>query len=104
MSDTNNHFGPSFASFAPQGVIEQMQHWGAMWAEGAREQLDHWAGATQQLEGWQREGMQRATEATDEMAKLVKSSLEYGNTLAEQWRTSSVEAFRRTLELVTPKA
>lgn len=104
MSETNTQSNPFVPGFGPQEVFAQMQQFGMQWARTAREQLDQWVGAAETIDGWQREGVQRAGEATEEMAKLVKSGLEYGGTLAEQWRTSSVEAVRRTIDMVAPKA
>ena len=104
MTETNTQSNPFISGFAPQEAFAQMQQFGAQWAESVREQLDQWVGAAEQLDGWQREGLQRAGEAAEEMAKLVKSGLEYGGTVAEQWRVTSVEAVRRTIDLVAPKA
>ena len=104
MSETNTQSNPVAPGFAPQDVLLQMQQFSTQWLTSAREQLDRWEGAAEQLETWQREGMERATEVTDEMAKLMRSGVEYGNKLFEQWRSTGAEAARRSLELVTPKA
>ena len=102
MSESKTQSNPFLNVFGPQELLSQRQHAMTQWADSAREQLDHWVGTAEQIEGWQREGMQRAGEATEEVAKLMRTGIEYGGRLAEQWRSTSVEAVRRTIDLVTP--
>ncbi len=91
-------------TFAAQDVLTQMQQFQAQWGQMAREQLDRWVEATEQLTTWSQQGTQRVEQASDEASRLFKSTLDYGRKLAEQWHTASIDAARRAVDMVAPTA
>jgi hypothetical protein len=99
MSKSTPQSPANGANFAPQDFLSQMQQMMAPWATMAQQQLDRWLSTSEQMAAWQREGVERMEAATDEVGKLVKSSLSYSAKLAEHACTTSVDATRRCLDL-----
>jgi hypothetical protein len=75
-----------------------MAQWGKLW----QDQLEHLDSTTEEAVKLQQHGVARTGQAIDEMATLGKASLQYGNRLGAEWRRVSLEAWRRSAEIMTP--
>lgn len=52
----------------------------------------------------EKKGADRARQAIDEYAKLMKATLDYNLELSSEWRRLALESTRRCTELFQPKA
>lgn len=104
MTQSKATKGPESSSSPFGEVPSHMQQFAAQWAASAQEQLVRLEQTTAQLAAWQKEGVARAQEAAEEATRLAKSSIEYGTKLAEQWQAAAMDAARKTIEMVTPRA
>lgn len=73
------------------GSFSQPQQFVDAWTKMTAEQLARFEQMTAQYEEMQQKAMERAFEAIDESARLMKESLTYATKLSEEWRKISVE-------------
>lgn len=82
----------------------QPQQFFDVWSQLAREHLARLESLSEQVGKLQGQGVQRAHQAIDESAKLMKASMDYATELGAEWRKLGLEATRKTAEIMTPKA
>jgi hypothetical protein len=104
MASSKTTENPSADPQSPFGAAQNFfthpqQIWGT-WGRMAREQLDGAEAWSAELAKLGTQGRARMHEATDEMAKLVKSSIEHAVGLGETWRALGFAHTRRTLDLL----
>ena len=73
----------------------QPQQFLETWAQLTAEQMARIEQMTAQVEELQAKSLERAYEAIDESAKLMKESLAYAAKLSDEWRKITVEAGKR---------
>ena len=96
---TNNGNSEPFA--AVQNAFSQSQQFWSSWGKNAKEQLEGWEKAASDFTSLQDQGIRRAEEAADEMAKLFKASMAYVNQFSSQMRDMSMDAAKRTIEMMS---
>ncbi len=69
-----------------------------LWTRTAKEHLERMEQLGEQLAKAQGQGVERAQQAIDESAKLMKESLSYGLTLSNEWRKLNLEMVKKTGE------
>lgn len=69
-----------------------------LWTRAAKDQLERMEQLGEQLAKAQGQGVERAQQAIDESAKLMKESLAYGLTLSNEWRKLNLEMVKKTGE------
>ena len=85
---------------AMQNAFSQSQQFWGAWGKNAQEQLQSWEKATGDFANLQDQGIRRAEEAADEMAKLFKASMAYFGEFASQMRDMSLDAAKRGVEMM----
>jgi hypothetical protein len=86
-------FIPGFTQ--PQQFLE-------MWAKAAKDQMDRMEQLGEQLGKVQGQSVERAQQAIDESAKLMKESMSYALTLSNEWRKLGIDITRKTTQGMTP--
>jgi hypothetical protein len=86
---------------AAQHAVSQTQQFWAAWGKHAYEQIASWDKAVRELGGWQDQGVRKVEESAEEAAKLFKASIGYMNELAGQAQTMTIEAAKRTVDLMS---
>ncbi|MBK7578757.1 MAG: hypothetical protein IPI67_01010 [Myxococcales bacterium] len=69
-----------------------------LWTRAAKEQLERMEQLGEQLAKTQGQGVERAQQAIDESAKLMKESLAYGLSLSNEWRKLNSELSKKATE------
>ena len=72
------------------------------WRKAMEDGLDRMRGACEEFGRVEAQGAVQARTAIDEGARLMRESVQYATTLSAEWRRASLEATRRTLEMMTP--
>lgn len=98
-ANTNNASSEPFA--AVQNAFSQSQQFWGAWGKNFKEQLESWEKAASDFTSLQDQGIRRAEESADEMAKLFKASMAYMNQFSSQMREMSIDAAKRTVEMMT---
>lgn len=70
------------------------------WNRMAKDQLVRLEALSEQMTKLQGQHVERAHEAVDETAKLVKESLQYTSQLATEWRKLGLETTRKATEMM----
>ncbi|MBK6514581.1 MAG: hypothetical protein IPM79_32810 [Polyangiaceae bacterium] len=73
------------------GSFTQPQQFVDAWTKMTAEQVARFEQMTAQYEEMQQKAMERAFEAIDESARLMKESLSYATKLSDEWRKITVE-------------
>jgi hypothetical protein len=100
-TDAKTSNGASEPFAAMQNAFSQSQQFWSAWGKGAKETLENWEKAATDMGGLQDQGIRRAEEAADEMAKLFKASLAYVHQFNSQMRDMSIDAYKRTIDLMS---
>ncbi|MBI5545787.1 MAG: hypothetical protein HY901_18005 [Deltaproteobacteria bacterium] len=74
------------------------------WAKMMTEQSQRITAIVDEMAKLESRGMEQFRVAIEESTRLTKSALEYQAQLAGEWRKMAVEAARRSVEMITPKA
>jgi hypothetical protein len=69
-----------------------------LWTRTAKEQVERMEQLGEQLAKAQGQGVERAQQAIDESAKLMKESMTYALTLSNEWRKMNLELVKKTGE------
>ena len=69
-----------------------------LWTRAAKEHVERIEQLSDQLGKAQGQGVERAQQAVDESAKLMKESLSYALTLSSEWRKLNLELVKKTSE------
>lgn len=80
-------------------VLSQLQQF---FTRVMTDQGDRVASAMSEYARVEQKGAEQARVAADEWSRLAQASMTYGLELSEQWRKLSLEATRRTFDLMTP--
>lgn len=82
----------------------QPQQFFEMWTAAAKEQTARMEQLNAEMAKLQGQNVERAQQAIDECAKLMKESLSYALTLSNDWRKLGIEITRKTAQGMTPGA
>jgi hypothetical protein len=74
------------------------------WKKLVDEQMARVSSMYEEFARFEDKGLERTRAAVDEMAKLVKDSVAYAGQYAAEWRRVSLEAAKRTADLMTRRA
>ena len=88
-------FYPGFTQ--PQQILD-------MWTKATKDHLDRMEQLGEQLSKAQGQGVERAQQAIDESAKLMKESMTYALNLSREWQKLSLEMTKKATESVTTGA
>lgn len=80
----------------------QPQQFFAAWTKLATENLTRLEALESQMKDVENQNVERASEAIDEAAKLMKASLSYWQEMSQAWRQQSVEATKQVASMVNP--
>jgi hypothetical protein len=69
-----------------------------LWTRAAKEHVERMEQLGEQLAKAQGQSVERAQQAIDEGAKLMKESLSYGLSLSSEWRKLNVEVMKKASE------
>jgi hypothetical protein len=69
-----------------------------LWTRAAKDHLDRMEQLGEQLAKAQGQGVERAQQAVDESAKLMKESLSYALTLSNEWRKLNLDMAKKASE------
>jgi hypothetical protein len=81
-------------------AFTQPQQFSETWTRMAKEQLARLEGLAEQMAKLQGQHVERAQEAIDESARLMKESISYANQLGAEWRKLSLETTRKATEMM----
>jgi hypothetical protein len=81
----------------PQQVLE-------LWAQMGQEHVARMDQMAEQIQKAQAQAAERAAEAIDESARLMKETMTYATQLSAEWRKITLEATRKAAEMAAPKA
>ena len=84
------------ADESPFGTMPGMEMWRSM-MEAQTERFEKMVGEMERLE---KERHERALSAFDDVTQLLKSGIEYQAQLTEQWRKLSLEAARKSAQML----
>jgi hypothetical protein len=73
----------------------QSQQFFTAWQQMVRDHLVRVEALSSQIAEAEQQGYERAGEAVDEWAKLMKSSLDYAQKLNGEWRKQTIEATKQ---------
>ncbi len=79
------------------------QQFAENWKKMAGEPMKQFEEVIANINTMQEQSVERASDAIDGSAKLVKDSLRYSQELTQQWRKLSLDASKRAAEMMTPK-
>jgi hypothetical protein len=82
----------------------QPQQFIDLWVKATQEHVARMDQAAAEIQKAQGQAVQRAAEAIDESARLMKESLAYATQLSAEWRKVTLEATKKAAESVSPKA
>lgn len=88
--------------FFPQ--FTQPQQFFAAWTKMATENLTRLEALEAQMKEVENQNAERATEAIDEAAKLMKASLTYWQDMSQAWRAQSMETTKQVATMMNPTA
>lgn len=71
-----------------------------MWRSMMEAQSERFEKVLSEMERLEKERHERAVGAIDDVAKLMKSSIEYQRELTDQWRKAGLDAARKGAELM----
>lgn len=74
--------------------FSQPQQFFELWTKAAKENLARLETLSAQMQKLQGQGIDRAHEAIDESAKLMKESLTYAQTLGLEWQKLTLETIK----------
>jgi hypothetical protein len=80
----------------------QPQQFMAAWKKMVDDQVGRVDSMNEQYAAAETQSHERAGDAIDEYAKLLKASLDYSRELASTWRAHSIEATKQAARLMTP--
>jgi hypothetical protein len=86
--------------FFPQ--FTQPQQFFSAWTKMATDNLAKLEAAQAQMKSAEDQQVQRAGEAIDEAAKLMKASLSYWQDMSQAWRKQSVDATKQAATMINP--
>jgi len=86
-----------------QQVYTQTQQAFDAWKKVVDENIARMGSMYEELAKFEGKGVDQARTAIDEFSKLCKESLSYATQFSSEWRRVSLEATRRTAELMTPR-
>jgi hypothetical protein len=92
-SQAQHPFFPSLPGFPAMPGLDA-------WRSVMEAQTERFEKMTAELERMERERHERALTALEDMAKLMKSTLEYQRELTTEWRKMGLEAAKKSAELV----
>jgi len=75
-----------------------------VWTKMTSEQIARMDQMADQLHKLNGQAVEKAREAIDETARLMKESISYATALSTEWRKITVDATKKAAEMVTPKA
>ena len=73
-------------------------------AKMMEDQLDRMQAFQAEIAKLEAKGMEHARQAIDEAARLWKESISYGAQLTAAWRNLAIDATRRSVDAMTPRA
>jgi hypothetical protein len=100
-TDAKTNNGVTEPLAAMQNAFSQSQQFWSAWGKNAQEQLEGWEKAVTDFSSLQDQGIRRAEEAADEMAKLFKASMAYVNQFTSQMRDMGMDAAKRGIEMMS---
>jgi hypothetical protein len=74
------------------------------WSKALRQQLERFEAMSTEADRVHGQGLERAHQAIDETAKLMKDSLDYAGQLGTEWRKWWLGAVKQTTDLANPGA
>jgi len=74
----------------------------AAWASMIEAQNERFEQMLSEMERMEKERHERMLSSLDDMTQLIKSGVEYQTQLTSQWRQMSLDAARKSVELMTP--
>ncbi|NUP11250.1 MAG: hypothetical protein HOW73_34830 [Polyangiaceae bacterium] len=80
------------------GPFTQSQQFLDVWTKLTSEQIARFEQMTAQYEEAQQKALERACEAIDETARLMKESISYAAHLSDEWRKIAVEQGKKAAE------
>ncbi len=80
--------------------FSQPQQFFTAWSQAAKEHLGRLEALQAQLHKQQGQNVERACEAIDESAKLMRESLTYSQTLAVEWQKLGVESLKQSIDMM----
>jgi len=86
-----------------QQVYTQTQQAFDAWKKVVDDQLARMGSMYEEMAKFEGKGVEQARNAIDEFSKLMKESLSYATQFSGEWRRVTLEATRRTAELMTPR-
>jgi hypothetical protein len=91
-------------SQAQQNFTAQQQQAFDAWKKLVDEQIARLGSFYEEFAKVESKGTEQARASIDEFAKVTKEALSYASQYSSEWRRVSLEAARRTAELLTPRA
>lgn len=89
-------------SQAQQMNYDQQQAFEA-WKKVVDDQIARMGSLYEEVAKFEGKGIEQARTAIDEFAKAMKESISYATQYTAEWRRVTMEAARRTAELMTPR-
>jgi hypothetical protein len=84
-----------------QTISEQQKKAMEAWRKSVDDQIARMGSVYEEFAKSESKSVEQARTAIDEFAKVMKESLNYATQYAGEWRRLSLEATRRTAELMT---
>lgn len=75
-----------------EGKIEELN---TFWAETTRENIERMASVYDQFAKLEKKSVVQLSNNVDEMGKLMKASIDFMTEMNDQWRTLTVDTFRK---------
>lgn len=76
-------------------IENKIEELNTFWADMTRENVERMANVYDQWAKLEKKSIVQASNGVDEMAKLMKASIDFMTEMNDQWRTLTVETFRK---------
>lgn len=85
-------------------IASQMQHAQEMWKRTMDESYARVAAGFEEMGKLEAKALEQSQVALNDFVRIQQESLAYAAKLATEWRKQSLDAFKKSAELLTPKA
>ena len=84
-----------------ENIFTQMQQNMGLWTKAWDEHLARMNAISEEVAKLENKGVTQAATAVDEMAKMTRESLAYGSLIAAEWRRVTLDAAKRTADMLS---
>lgn len=97
---SNEKYVPPTSAGNTAAAFTPMQAYDA-WKKVIEEQISRMSAVYEEFAKLEGKGLQQARNSIDEVSKAMKDSITYANEYSSEWRRLTLDAARRTAELIT---